>query len=188
VKANRLSPWFIFSEAVAKYPSHRAIWYQGQVLTYAELHDQAVQLAQWMLSEGVRPGELVGMYMTNRPEFMVIWLAALCIGCAPAFINYHLEGRGLLHSLDVCASKLLFVDENPECQARIEESKAIIEHSGTRVVVFDGLLRLKIAAAARSPPGDEYRLNVKPEFPICLCYTRYIPMTAADRPLLLLSH
>ena len=183
VKSNRLSPWFIFSEAVAKYPSHRAIWYEGQVLTYAELHNQAAQLAQWMLSAGMQPGELVGMYMTNKPEFMVIWLAALCIGSAPAFINYNLEGKSLLHCLDVCASKILFVDENMECQARIELSRLAIERAGTRIVVFDDLLKQEVASSSKFVPGDEFRAHVKPEFPICLCYTRYLNMITIGCPL-----
>ena len=125
-----------------------------------------------MLSKGVQPGELVAMYLTNKPEFMVVWLAALCIGCAPAFINYHLEGKGLHHCLDVCASKLLFVDEEPACRARIEYSRETIERSGTKIFFFDDLLKREIKTADKSVPGDEYRNDVKPEFPICLCYTR----------------
>lgn len=122
-----------------------------------------------MLSKGVRPRELVAMYMTKRPEFMVIWLASLCVGCAPAFINCHLEGKGLLHCLDVCASKLLFVDDHLEFQARIEDSRASIERSGSKIFVFDDVLKREVAVVKTSVPGDEYRMNVKPEFPICLC-------------------
>ena len=188
MKANRLSPWSIFSDTVDKYPSHTAIWYQGKVTTFGELRDQAVQLAQWMLSEGIRPGELVAMYMTNTPEFMVIWLAALCIGCAPAFINYHLADKGLLHCLDVCDSKLLFVDEDAACQARIEHSRDDIEGRGTKIVIFDEILRQKLTDAKRSVPDDEYRKGVKPEFPICLCYTRCVSSTIVSRPHTLLLH
>ena len=172
VKAGRISPWLVFADTVTKYRSHTAIWTRQRTYTYAEVHDDAAQLAQWLLSQGIQPGELVSLYMTNTPEIMIAWLACLCIGCAPAFVNYNLEDRGLLHSLDVADSKLLLVDEDAACQERIGRSRQAITDSGTKIVTFDDALRREIGQREVVVPGEEYRLGVKPEFPLCLSYTR----------------
>ena len=174
VNDGRISPWFVFADTVAKYSSHTAIWTRQRTYTYAKAYEYAAQLAQWLLSQGLQPGDLVSLYMTNTPDIMIAWLACLCIGCAPAFINFNLEDRGLLHSLNVAKSPLLLVDEDTACQARIERSRQEITESGTKIVVFDEELRQQIGRREALVPGDEYRLGVMPEFPLCLSYTRYV--------------
>ena len=67
-----------------------------------------------------RPGELVAMYLINSPEFLLIWMAMMAIGCAPAFINYNLEGNALIHCLKVCETKIILCDDDAACRKRIE--------------------------------------------------------------------
>lgn len=115
------------------------------------------------------------MYLTNSPEFMIIWLAILSIGCAPAFINYNLEGKALLHCLDVCATQLVIVDDDAACRARIENSREDIEKRGSMIVYLDSVLKGEVSARDAIVPGDEYREGVTPSFPFALIYTRYAP-------------
>lgn len=128
-----------------------------------------------MLSQGVRPGDLVAMYLWNSPDFYMIWFAMWCLGAAPSFINYNLEGKALLHCLDVCQSKLIIVDSEANCQRRINESREEMEKRGMKIVTLDEDLRREIASQPLDVPGDEYRKDVKPEFPYALIYTRYVP-------------
>jgi len=125
-----------------------------------------------MLEQGVRPGELVAMYLHNSADFMMIWFAMLCIGAAPAFINYNLEGKALLHCLDVCETKLLIVDDDESCKKRIAGSQREIEGKGTKIVVLDKWMRKDVASKSAVDPGDEYRNGTKGEFPYALIYTR----------------
>ena len=125
-----------------------------------------------MVEQGIQPGDLVAMYLTNSAEFMMIWFATLCIGAGPAFINYNLEGKALLHCLAVCDSKLIIVDEDEGCQRRINGSRQDIESKGTKIVVHDGALKQEISARPAVCPGEEYRRGVKGDFPYCLIYTR----------------
>ena len=167
--------WYNFARAAAKYPTTTAIWSRERSYTFEEAHDQAARYAQWMLSEGIRPGELVAMYLTNSAEFLVIWMALLSIGCAPAFLNYNLEGKALLHCLDVCETKLIITDDDPGCRTRIEGSREEIEKTnGKKVIFLDDVLQRKISAMKAVLPGDEYRDGVTGGFPVCLIYTRYV--------------
>lgn len=128
-----------------------------------------------MLSEGIRPGELVAVYLMNSSEFLIIWLAILSIGCAPAFLNYNLEGKALLHCLDVCETKLIIADDDPGCRARLEASREEIEKTkGKKLVFLDDALQREISATKAVLPGDDYRKGVNGEFPACLIYTRFV--------------
>jgi acyl-coenzyme A synthetase/AMP-(fatty) acid ligase len=184
VKDNKISTWYPFADSVATYPTTTAIWSRERVYTFAEAQDQAARYAQWMLSEGIRPGELVAMYLMNSAEFLIIWLAMLSIGCSPAFLNYNLEGKALLHCLDVCETKLIIADDDAGCRARIEGSREEIEKKGKRVIFLDDALQREISAKKAVVPGDEYRKDVNGEFPCCLIYTRYV--IAAVTPSLVL--
>lgn len=110
--------------------------------------------------------------MLNSPEFLFLWYGMHCIGAAPAFLNYNLEGKALLHCLSVCETKLVVVDQDPGCQKRIEDSKAQIEAGGARIVVLDSLLKTEIAMRPVVVPGDEYRNGTKGSWPFALIYTR----------------
>ncbi|EMD01289.1 hypothetical protein BAUCODRAFT_204927 [Baudoinia panamericana UAMH 10762] len=171
LKEDRLSPWYILAETCARQPNDRAIWTRSRSWTFTELHDQTVRYAQWLLDQGIRPGDLVGMYLHNSAEFMFIMFATLAIGAGPAFINYNLEGRALMHCLAVCETKLLIIDEDQACQQRIEGSRQQIEASGTRLVTLDNLLKKVITSNPVVVPPDELRNGMKPEWPYCLIYT-----------------
>ncbi|KAF1991227.1 fatty-acyl-CoA synthase [Aulographum hederae CBS 113979] len=171
VLANRISPWYIIDEKCKLYWNRRAIWSRSGCYTYGEMHTGIARYANWLLEQDIKPGELVAMYLNNSPEFMIMWFACLCIGAAPAFINYNLEGKGLLHCLDVCETKLIIVDDDDAFRTRIEGSRADIEHRNTRIVYHTKQLMQEIAQKSPLSPGDEYRSNVKGSDPLCLIYT-----------------
>jgi acyl-CoA synthetase (AMP-forming)/AMP-acid ligase II len=140
-------------------------------MTFGQLYEQTVRYAQWMLEKGIKPGELVGMYLINSPDFMIIWFATLCIGAAPAFLNYNLEGKALLHCLEVCETSLIIVDEDPDCQRRIAGSQTDIEARGARIAVLDDALKTEILSRPAVCPEDKYRDGTPGSFPYTLIYT-----------------
>ncbi|KAK5559549.1 hypothetical protein LTR46_002591 [Exophiala xenobiotica] len=171
VAEDKVNLWHVVEETCKKHWNRRAIWWRQRSYTFGEMHDECLRYAQWMLDQGVQPGELVGMYLTNSPHFMFVWFACMAIGAAPAFINYNLEGKALLHCLDVCQTRLLIVDDDAGCQKRIDESRADIEARGTKTAVLDGALKQRISSRPATRPADELRAGTKGSFPYCLIYT-----------------
>ncbi|GAB7365569.1 hypothetical protein MBLNU230_g6641t1 [Neophaeotheca triangularis] len=169
--ADRLSPWYILAEVCHRQPNDRAIWTRDGSFTFKELHDQTVRYAQWMLEQGIKPGDLVAIYLNNSAELIMIMFATLCIGAGPAFINYNLENQALLHCLSVADSKLVIVDEEEGCQRRIENSRSEIEGTGAKIVVHDRAFQREISSKQVVLPPDELRSGMKPEFPYALIYT-----------------
>lgn len=172
VAQNRLCLWYAFAPHVAKHPNDLCIWSRTETYTWQQVHDRAAQWAQFFLSKGVKPGELVAMYLVNSVDFMVIWLGLLCIGCAPALLNYNLRGEALVHCLKISGAKLILVDEDPEVHARFTEVQSRIQSElGVTGAIVDNTLLSAIYTSQVSVPDDSYRNTVAPRSPVCLLYT-----------------
>jgi acyl-CoA synthetase (AMP-forming)/AMP-acid ligase II len=171
VAADRVNVWYLVEESCLRHWDKRAIWFEGQTWTFGEFYDQVLRYAQWMLDEGIRPRELVGIYLMNSPEFMICWFAALCIGAAPAFLNYNLEGKALMHCIDICETKLIIVDEDADCRRRMEASRNLIEANGAKIAVLDQDLKAKITARPAVRPGNECRDGTLGSWNYCIIYT-----------------
>jgi acyl-coenzyme A synthetase/AMP-(fatty) acid ligase len=173
VKEDRISPWYVFASACTRHGPKRALWSRASgEWTFTQLYAQTVRYAQWMIERGVRPGDLVAISMTNRPEFFMLVFATHCLGASASLINYNLEGKALLHCLDVCQSKLLIVEDEVKCRERMEGSRGEIEGRGTKIVVLDGEVMEDVSRrTAEAVPGDEWRKGVKGSFPFVLIYT-----------------
>ena len=68
------------------------------------------RIANYFLSEGFCRGDVVSVFMENRPEFVVVWLGLSKMGAIPALVNYNLKYDALAHSVKVVGSKALVFD------------------------------------------------------------------------------
>tara|TARA_R110002003_G_scaffold9_17_gene532 strand:+ start:16309 stop:16725 length:417 start_codon:yes stop_codon:yes gene_type:complete len=128
-----------------------------------------------MLQNGVQSGELIAMYMMNRPEFLFTHLGSWSIGSAPAWINYNLAGDALVHCLKVAGAKVLFVDEDADCRKRIEDVRDRLEGElGMTISILSQELKGQISRMEPKRPGDELRAGAKGKFPLFLFYTRLV--------------
>jgi acyl-CoA synthetase (AMP-forming)/AMP-acid ligase II len=174
VKEDRISLWYIFEKQAAKYADAPCIWSRTGCYTWKEVHDQSCRYAQYFISIGVQPGQLVGMYLMNCPEFMFVWMALWSLGCAPAQMNYNLTGDALVHCLTVSEAKILLVDADEGCQARINDTRERIEGQlGMKTIVLSPEKKAEINAFAPTVPERRWRDGMKGSFPMCLLYTRY---------------
>ena len=79
-KERTLHGWF--EQQAAKSPAAKAITFEGQHLTYAELNGRANQVAHHLRSLGVKPGTLVGFFVERSFEMVVGILGILKAGGA----------------------------------------------------------------------------------------------------------
>jgi acyl-coenzyme A synthetase/AMP-(fatty) acid ligase len=167
------SLWYQFEAQVQRLPAdEQAIWSRTGSYTWVEAHANACRYAQYLLQAGVRPGELIAMYMMNRPEFLFVHLGSWAIGSAPAWINYNLAGDALVHCLKVAGAKVVVVDEDAECRKRIEDVRGRLEEMGMTIRILSPEVKGEIARMEPVRPGDEMRVAVKGKFPLFLFYTR----------------
>lgn len=168
--------YYAFEEAVNLDPKGDAIWSREGCYSWEETQQRVNQYAQWYLSQGVKPNDLVSFYLTNSPEFIFAWLGLWAVGAAPTMINYNLSGNALIHCLKVAGSKLIIVDEDPALRNRIEGDRAGIENLGMTIHCLDGALKQNILALKPERPHDSCRAQVTGSSPVSIFYTRYFSL------------
>lgn len=78
--------WQLLDAAVAQWPDHPAIAFFARRLSYRELHSLADRAAAGLQRLGVRPGDRVGLYLPNCPQYPIAFFGALKAGAI--VVNY----------------------------------------------------------------------------------------------------
>ncbi len=68
-------------------PNAPALFYHGDVISYAQLYAESVRAAKAMLALGIRRGDRVGVLLGNRPEWLIMSFGAAHIGAVFAPMN-----------------------------------------------------------------------------------------------------
>ncbi len=58
-------------------------------------------------THGIAKGEVVCLLMTNRPEYLAIWLGITSVGGVVSLLNTNLPGLSLAHCIHVVSPKHL---------------------------------------------------------------------------------
>jgi fatty-acyl-CoA synthase len=80
-----------------------------ECLTYRALATRVNQYARWGMETGIAKGEVVCLLMTNRPEYMAIWLGITSVGGVVSLLNTNLPGPSLAHCVNVVSPKYIIV-------------------------------------------------------------------------------
>ncbi|MBT5232038.1 MAG: amino acid adenylation domain-containing protein, partial [Methylococcales bacterium] len=71
-----------FEAAAEAFPSHVAVRYEHNHITYYDLNERANQLARYLVNEGVSCNQLVALYLDRSVDMVVCILAVLKAGAA----------------------------------------------------------------------------------------------------------
>lgn len=94
--AETQTPWLdgltigaVLAETARKFPSREAIIFceSNTRMTYGEFHAAAQQVAKGLLGLGIKPGEHVGVWATNIPQWMLLQYGAAMAGIVLVTIN-----------------------------------------------------------------------------------------------------
>lgn len=81
---------------------------QDCVADYAAFHSRAAALAAWLLEQGVQPGDRVGIFMKNCPEYLITLYGIWYAGAAAVPINAKLHGQEVAFIVENSGARLLF--------------------------------------------------------------------------------
>ncbi|MGD0649495.1 MAG: AMP-binding protein, partial [Acidobacteriaceae bacterium] len=99
----------VIEELAARWGDAPALLSDRECLTYRELAERSNQYARWALDQGLAKGEVVCLLMTNRPEYLAIWLGITSVGGVVALLNTNLVGASLSHCINIVSPKYLIV-------------------------------------------------------------------------------
>ena len=63
----------------------------GERVTYRELNDRSMQLAQLLHARGLRPGDHIAIFAENHPRYYEVYWAAMRSGLYLTAVNRHLK-------------------------------------------------------------------------------------------------
>ena len=100
----------LFEELAFKYGPRPALLSDREQFTFAELNARANQYARWARAAGIGKGDVVGLLMPNRPEYVAIWLGLAKVGGVAALLNTNLPGPSLAHCINSVGARAVIVD------------------------------------------------------------------------------
>jgi len=84
--------------------------YKDERLTYAQAHAQVASVANWLMAQGVKPGDRVAIAMRNYPEWLLIYWACLSIGVAAVGFNAWWVAEEVEFAIKDSTPKVIFAD------------------------------------------------------------------------------
>jgi fatty-acyl-CoA synthase len=156
----------VVEEMAAQSGDAPALLSDHECLTYEQLARRINQYARWALNQAIGKGDVVGLFMTNRPEYIAIWLGINSVGGVVALMNTNLSGPALARCVDTVSPKHLIVAA--EC---VEQLASAQPHISARPIVWHH-------GDSSSTKTGGLRIDVELE------RTSGEPLTESDRPAL----
>jgi fatty-acyl-CoA synthase len=100
----RIFPLLV-DDLAAHHGDKPALVSERESLTYRTLAERSCRYARWAMAERVGKGDVVALLMTNRPEYVAIWLGIIRAGGTVALLNTNLTGPALAFCIDSVAPK-----------------------------------------------------------------------------------
>jgi len=103
----------IFEETASKLPGKEALvfWETGQRFTYGEYKRRVDELAKGLYAVGVRKGTHVGIWMTNRPEWVFARMAIYKIGAIMVPFHTRYRAEEMKYVLAQSDTEVLLMEE-----------------------------------------------------------------------------
>ncbi|XP_060078888.1 long-chain fatty acid transport protein 1-like [Ylistrum balloti] len=95
----------LFTKSANKYPNKACILFEDEVWTFQEVEAYSNSIANYFYNAGFQKGDVVSIYMDNRPQYFCLWLGLSKIGVISALINYNLRKQQLTHSITTAESR-----------------------------------------------------------------------------------
>ena len=151
-----------FSEVCSRYADRVAICDATTEVTYAELDDQAKDLALNLLDVGLKPGDIVVLQLGNVLEFVYTYFALLKMGVRPILALHTHRYRELKQFVEISGAVATFTtDKAKDCdfadivnRMEVECDRLTLKFMlGEAADGFHSLTEL-IEAGARRDPSD----------------------------------
>ncbi|MBH3426000.1 MULTISPECIES: long-chain-acyl-CoA synthetase [Pseudomonas] len=88
-----------FEQATQRNPEGAALLYGDQVLSYRQANQHANRIAHHLQAQGIGKGDVVALFIENRPELLLAVLAVAKVGGICAMLNTAQTQAVLVHSL-----------------------------------------------------------------------------------------
>ncbi|WP_455912265.1 long-chain-acyl-CoA synthetase [Pseudomonas putida] len=118
-----------FEQATSRNPDGAALLYGDSVLSYAQANQRANRIAHHLHEQGIGKGDVVALFIENRPELLLSVLAVAKLGGICAMLNTSQTQATLAHSLNLVSPVAIVVGaELAAAYTTVREHVAIAAH------------------------------------------------------------
>jgi citronellyl-CoA synthetase len=100
-----------FEQATVRNPDGPALLQGDAVFSYRQVNQWANRIAHYLIAQGIRKGDVVAVFIENRPELLVSILAVAKVGAVSALLNTAQTRDTLVHSLNLVAPVAIILGE-----------------------------------------------------------------------------
>ncbi|QXH60399.1 long-chain-acyl-CoA synthetase [Pseudomonas azerbaijanorientalis] len=100
-----------FEQATLRNPDGPALLQDNVTLSYCEVNQWANRIAHHLIGQGIGKGDVVAVFIENRPELLVTILAVAKVGAISALLNTSQTRDTLVHSVNLVAPVAIIVGE-----------------------------------------------------------------------------
>ncbi|XP_046845148.1 long-chain fatty acid transport protein 4-like [Xenia sp. Carnegie-2017] len=156
----------LFSKTVTNYPDRVAFMFEDKKWTFRDVECFSNKVANYFQSVGYSKGDVVAIFMENRPEFVFFWLGLAKIGVISALVNYNLRKDSLVHCVSISKAKGLIYS----CELADAVSDILPRISDVRLYefgdgIFSGLqsenLLKNLKSSSHSAPTVKHMISNK---------------------------
>jgi len=97
----------LFLEAVNEVPDITAVNYMGKEITFRQIDALTNRFAAFLIKQGLKPGDVVGVYSLNLPAYYIAIPAISRAGCVLSGVSPLLTPRELEYQLNDSGAKIL---------------------------------------------------------------------------------
>ncbi|EGV64177.1 long-chain fatty acid transporter fat1 [Yamadazyma tenuis] len=149
VKKGKASYWYTYEKSVLKNPNNQCIafprpkanpppvriddsgykiyddQFELETYTYKQFYDMVLRFSFILKNDyGVTGDQTIAISCMNKPLFLLLWLSLWNIGALPAFLNFNIKDKPLVHCLKIVNVSQVFVD--PDCATPMKETEGMI--------------------------------------------------------------
>jgi solute carrier family 27 fatty acid transporter 1/4 len=95
----------IFRQNVKKHPHKPCILFEDEEWNFAQVEEFSNKIANVFKSHGYKKGDIVALFLENRPEFIATWLGLSKLGVIIPLINTNQRLDSLVHSITIARSQ-----------------------------------------------------------------------------------
>lgn len=156
----------LLANCAARHANRLATVDGTQRLTWAELDRRVTNLARWMRSRGIVPGDRIALLLTDGTPFLTTLLACGRIGAIAVLLNWRLAPAEIAWIVGNAEPAITFAD--PRFSALLAGADAGEVHEIEERHLNDGFFETVIKTSHGSP---DLGLDLAPDRPLYMMYT-----------------
>lgn len=156
-------------------PERICVMFYEQRITYSQLNERANRVANFLVEQGVRKGDIISLMIMNSPEIYDCMLGIQKIGAIAGSINFALKAPEIAYVLDDSKPGIVFVGSEFIADfakaVEIASHKPMVIEIETEAEHRESLAVNTLAKIQEAYPADEALVSQNPEDPFLLLYS-----------------